>query len=76
LPPWWRFFGVLVGYLAWDRHVRNIENTAIATKNEEMAALAKKNESTNETILAPAQQLVAASQTQAAPAVSRRSAPP
>jgi uncharacterized protein YigA (DUF484 family) len=47
--------------------VRNIESTAIATKNEEMAALAKKNYSTNETILALAQQLVAASQTQAAP---------
>jgi hypothetical protein len=54
---------VLVGYLAWDRHLRNIESTAIAKKDEEMAALAKKNESTNETILALAQQLVAASQT-------------
>jgi hypothetical protein len=59
--------GMLVGYLAWDRHVRNVESAAIAQKNEEMAALAKKNESTNEKLLALAQQLVAASQTQAAP---------
>ena len=56
--------GMLAGYLAWDRHVHSVES----------AAIAKKNESTNEAILAAAQQnlaltqrLLAASQTQAAP---------
>jgi tetratricopeptide (TPR) repeat protein len=58
---------MLVGYLAWDRHVRNVESAATAKKSEEMAALAKKNETTNETILALTRQLVVASQTQAAP---------
>jgi Domain of unknown function (DUF4062) len=52
--------GLLAGYLALDRHERNIESAAIAKKNEEMAA-------TSEKILALAQQLVATSQAQAAP---------
>ena len=45
--------GLLVGYLAWDRQVRNVESAALAKNNEEMLALAR--------------QLVAASQTPAAP---------
>jgi tetratricopeptide (TPR) repeat protein len=51
---------MLAGYLAWDRHVRNVESEAIAV-------LAKKSETTNETTLALVRQLVAQSQTQAAP---------
>jgi hypothetical protein len=31
--------GMVAGYLAWDRHVRNVDSAAIAKKNEEMALL-------------------------------------
>lgn len=35
--------GMLAGYLAWDRHERNVDSAAIAKRNEDMASRLEKN---------------------------------
>lgn len=59
--------GGVGGYLAWDRHQRDIERATAEKRNEELAALARKAEARSEELLALTRKLVANSQTPPVP---------